>query len=55
MGSEVLEHAFSSLSDEDYDLAMKRVRELLDLDPDMEAIKDGADEVLWAVVASFFK
>jgi len=53
--SEVLEHAFSSLSDEDYDLAMKRVRELLDLDPDMEAIKEGADEVLWAVVASFFK
>jgi len=53
--SEVLEHAFSSLSDEDYDLAMKRVRELLDLDPDMEAVKDGADEVLWAVVASFFK
>ncbi|KAL5259178.1 hypothetical protein ACHWQZ_G009589 [Mnemiopsis leidyi] len=53
--SEVLEHAFSSLSDEDYDLAMKRVRELLDLDPDVEACKDGADEVLWAVVASFFK
>lgn len=53
--SEVLEHAFSSLSDEDYDLAMKRVRELLDLDPDVEAVKEGADEVLWAVVASFFK
>jgi len=53
--SEVLEHAFSSLSDDDYDLAMKRVRELLDLDPDMEAVKEGADEVLWAVVASFFK
>jgi len=53
--SEVLEHAFTSLSDEDYDLAMKRVRELLDLDPDAEAAKEGADELMWAVVASFFK
>jgi len=53
--SEVLEHAFASLSDEDYDLAMKRVRELLDLDPDQEASKEGADELMWAVVASFFK
>jgi len=53
--SEVLEQAFSCLSDEDYDLAMKRVRELLDLDPDVEASKEGADEVFWGVVASFFK
>jgi len=53
--SEVLEQAFSCLSDEDYDLAMKRVRELLDLDPDVEAGKEGADEVFWGVVASFFK
>ena len=53
--SEVLEQAFSSLSDEEYDLAMRRVRELLDLDPETEAAKEGADEVMWAVVASFFK
>ena len=53
--SEVLEQAFSCLSDDDYDLAMKRVRELLDLDPDIEASKEGADEVFWGVVASFFK
>lgn len=53
--SEVLEQAFSCLSDDDYDLAMKRVRELLDLDPDVEASKEGADEVFWGVVASFFK
>jgi len=53
--SEVLEHAFSSLSDDDYDLAMRRVRELLDLDPDTEASKEGGDDVMWAVVASFFK
>lgn len=53
--SEVLEHAFASLSDEDYDLAMRRVRELLDLEPDLEAAKEGADEVMWAVVSSFFK
>ena len=53
--SEVLEQAFSCLSDEDYDLAMKRVRELLDLDHDVEASKEGADEVFWGVVASFFK
>ena len=44
-----------SLSDEEYDLAMRRVRELLDLDPETEAAKEGADEVMWAVVASFFK
>lgn len=53
--SDVLENAFSTLSDEDYDLAMKRVRELLDLDPDVEGNKEGADELLWAVVASFLK
>lgn len=53
--SEVLETAFNSLNDEDYDLAMKRVRQLLDLDPDVEAEKEGADPVMWAVVSSFFK
>lgn len=53
--SEVLENAFQSLNDEDYDLAMKRVRQLLDLDTDVESSKNGADELMWAIVASFFK
>ena len=48
---------------------MKRVRELLDVDParpavcsdradaaqDLEAAKPGANEVLWATIASFLK
>ena len=53
--SDVLENAFSPLSDDDYELAMKRVRELLDVDPDVEAAKPGANEVLWAVVSAFLK
>ena len=53
--SEVLENAFQSLNDEEYDIAMKRVRQLLDLDTDVESSKNGADELMWAVVASFFK
>merc|ERR1712061_173471 len=53
--SDVLENAFAPLSDEDYDVAMKRVRYLLDLDPEEEASKPGANEVLWAVVAAYTK
>jgi Golgi phosphoprotein 3 len=53
--SDVLENAFAPLSDDDYELAMKRVRELLDVDPDVEACKAGANETLWAVVAAFLK
>lgn len=53
--SDVLENAFAPLSDEDYDVAMKRVRYLLDLDPEEEALKPGANEVLWAVVAAYTK
>jgi Golgi phosphoprotein 3 len=53
--SDVLENAFAPLSDEDYDVAMKRVRYLLDLDPEEEAMKPGANEVLWAVVAAYTK
>lgn len=53
--SDVLENAFAPLSDEDYDVAMKRVRYLLDLDPEEEALKTGANEVLWAVVAAYTK
>eukprot|EP01136_Pigoraptor_vietnamica_P011901 Opistho-1_new@3814 len=51
--SDVLENAFSPLSDDDYDLAMKRLKDLLDLDPDTEATRNPAQEVLWAVVYAF--
>ena len=53
--SDVLENAFAPLSDDDYDLAMKRVRELLDLDFDAESMKEGANEMMWAVIAAFSK
>ncbi|XP_026075201.1 Golgi phosphoprotein 3-like [Carassius auratus] len=53
--SDVLENAFAPLLDDQYDLAMKRVRVLLDLEPEAEAAKSGANELLWAVVAAFTK
>lgn len=54
--SDVLENAFTSLSDEDYEVAMKHVRELLDLDPDQETSKyDSKMDTMWAVVAAFNK
>lgn len=53
--SDVLENAFAPLLDEQYDLATKRVRQLLDLDPEVECLKANASEVLWAVVAAFTK
>jgi len=53
--SDVLENAFVPLSDDDYEIAMKRVRELLDLDCETESMKEGANEILWCVVAAFSK
>ncbi|KAL0965808.1 hypothetical protein UPYG_G00286040 [Umbra pygmaea] len=53
--SDVLENAFAPLLDEQYDLAMKRVRLLLDLEPETESAKASANELLWAVVAAFTK
>jgi Golgi phosphoprotein 3 len=54
--SDVLENAFTSLSDDDYEVAMKHVRELLDLDPDQETSKyDSKMEIMWAVVSAFNK
>ncbi|XP_075440003.1 Golgi phosphoprotein 3 isoform X3 [Ascaphus truei] len=53
--SDVVENAFAPLLDEQYDLAMKRVRQLLDLDPEIECMKANANEILWAVVATFTK
>lgn len=53
--SDVLENAFAPLSDDDYEVAMKRVRELLDLDPEQESMREGANEALWCVVHAFSK
>ncbi|CAL8126069.1 unnamed protein product [Orchesella dallaii] len=53
--SDVLENAFSPLNDDDYELAMKRVRELMDLDFEAESAKPNANETMWAVIASFVK
>jgi len=53
--SDVLENAFAPLSDDDYELAMKRVRELLDVDPDVECTKPNSNDMLWGVVAAFLK
>ena len=53
--SDVLENAFAALQDDEYDLAMKRVRELLESDPDTESQKSDAPEIVWAVTAAFLK
>ncbi|XP_012909165.1 Golgi phosphoprotein 3-like [Mustela putorius furo] len=51
--SDVLENAFAPLLDEQYDLATKRVWQLLDLDPEVECRKANPSEVPWPVVATF--
>ncbi|KOX74065.1 Golgi phosphoprotein 3 [Melipona quadrifasciata] len=53
--ADVLENAFAPLSDDDYEVAMRRVRTLLDLDFEAEAAKPNANPVLWAVFAAFTK
>ncbi|XP_023232514.1 Golgi phosphoprotein 3 homolog sauron [Centruroides vittatus] len=53
--SDVLENAFAPLSDDDYEVAMKRVRELLDLDMEGESMKPNANETMWGVFAAFIK
>lgn len=53
--SDVLENAFQILSDEDYDVAMRRVRHLLDLDVEEQAINTNSNELLWAVVSVYLK
>lgn len=52
--SDVLENAFGPLNDEDYELAMRRVRELLDLDYE-NAAKQSTQEIMWAVFMAFTK
>lgn len=53
--SDVLENAFAPLSDDDYELAMRRMRELLELDFEAEAAKKDSNEMLWAAIAAFSK
>lgn len=53
--SDVLENAFAPLQDDQYDLGMKRVHSLLELEPEKESTKPNANELMWAVVAAFTK
>lgn len=53
--SDVLESAFSPLNDEDYELATRRLRELSDMDLEIESMKGSTNDVIWAVFASFNK
>jgi len=47
--SDVLENAFAPLTDEEYEVATRHVRELLSLDYDKESQAEAANELLWAV------
>uniref|UniRef100_A0A8B9NZ83 Golgi phosphoprotein 3 like n=1 Tax=Apteryx owenii TaxID=8824 RepID=A0A8B9NZ83_APTOW len=53
--SDVLENVFASLADDKYDVAMNRSKDLLDLDPEVEAPKAKGAEMIWAVLAAFNK
>lgn len=50
--SDVLENAFGTLSDDDYEIAMSRSRALSDCDVELEGSKPNSNESLWAVIAS---
>ncbi|RLV63434.1 hypothetical protein DV515_00018276 [Chloebia gouldiae] len=53
--SDVLENVFASLADDKYDVAMNRTKDLLDMDPEVEAAKGKGTEMIWAVLAAFNK
>merc|ERR1712110_879811 len=53
--SDVLENAFAPLNDDDYDLAMRHVRFLLDSDLETESTKQNANELMLAVFTAFIK
>ncbi|KAL0591034.1 Golgi phosphoprotein 3-like, partial [Plecturocebus cupreus] len=53
--SDVLENVFSSLTDDKYDVAMNRAKDLVELDPEVEGTKPSATEMIWAVLAAFNK
>ncbi|KRX26534.1 Golgi phosphoprotein 3 [Trichinella nelsoni] len=51
--SDVLENCFAALSDEDYEIATKRVRQLLELDFEAECARSNASEIIWACCRYF--
>lgn len=55
--SDVLENAFAPLSDQDYELAMKRVRTILESENETESLKkpNPCHDVMWAVFEAFRK
>lgn len=53
--SDVLENAFISLSDDDYEVAMRRIRELLELDMEAESQRPNANEIMWGIFAALIK
>lgn len=53
--SDVLENAFAPLSDDDYEVAMERVKTLLECDPEELCQKCGSNDLMWAVIAAFIK
>jgi len=55
--SDVLENAFAPLTDQDYELAMKRVRTILESENETESIKkpNPCHDVMWAVFEAFRK
>lgn len=53
--SDVLENVFAPLSDEDYEVATRHVRELLELNFDQESANEGTNELLWAVISTTSK
>ena len=53
--SDVLENVFAPLSDEDYEVATRHVRELLELNFEQESAKEGSNELMWAVISATCK
>ncbi|KAF6216092.1 hypothetical protein GE061_000430 [Apolygus lucorum] len=53
--SDVLENAFAPLNDDDYELAMKRVRELVDLDLEAESAKGFLPSLIEFVAQRFWR
>jgi len=55
--SDVLENAFAPLTDQDYELAMKRVRTILESENEVESAKkpNPCHDVMWAVFEAFRK
>ena len=49
--SDVLENVFAPLSDEDYEVATRHVRDLLDLNFEQESAVEGTNELMWAVIS----